>query len=112
MVGGHASICGLLTEVVFVYLWCRFLGGDGTARVWDLKGKLHLVTRSDAVRFPADICVRNLCELTKCGVCWMVVCVCALTGSLRRTEDIAAFSEALKVNTTVQEINLTGEWCW
>ena len=47
MVGGHASISGVLTEVLFVYLWCRFLGGDDTAEVWDFKGKLHLVTRSE-----------------------------------------------------------------
>ena len=42
-------------------------------------------------------------RLTKCGVCE--------SGNVIGTAGGAAVAEALEVNTTVQNVDLSGEWC-
>ena len=51
--------------------------------------------------------------LTKCGAWCVRVCRCVcVSGSAIGAAGGTAVAEALKVNTSVQEIDLSSEWCF
>ena len=54
-----------------------------------------------------DGCMHVMAKLTK----HVYVCVCVSDNRIGAAGG-AAVAKALKVNTTVQKINLTREWCW